>query len=218
MDLIDRIVAASDWRFPPAGECGDTSSAVEDPGYRTLLAISNGLVAFGGALHIFGVGAAVAPWHRVATWNDPMGWRAEFGHLLDEDWCFFAESVFGDQFFQRSDGAICRILCETAHVDRTALSFAEWLAELLRDPDPWCDRSLVVDWESWSGVRLLGGKHLCPRIPFCLGGAISAAQDAYLADPFDNMRFKGQLARQVSALQPGDRVNLRVLNLPRRDD
>lgn len=217
MDPIEGIVAASEWRFPPAGDLGDGMLAVRDPAYRTLLSVSNGLVGFGGALHVFGVGPEVTPWHRLATWNDPTGWRAEFGHLLDEGWCFFAESVFGDQFFQSSDGAICRVLSETAHVDRTAISFSEWLIELLRDPDQWCDRSVLLSWTARSGVRQSAWKHLCPTVPFCLGGAISVGEDAYIADPLENMRFKGQLARQISTLRRGDRVNLRALNLPRHD-
>jgi hypothetical protein len=77
------------------------------------------------------------------------------------------------------------------------------------------DLEVVERWQQGAAVVPKPGLHLCPRIPFCLGGSIERNDDAYLCDAIDDMLFKGQLASQLKHVRPGEKVELRAINLPK---
>lgn len=215
MEIIERLSAISvDIGSQSSDESvGIYAVPVDDLAYKMLLGKCGGLLVFDGALHIFGRSRAPI-WNDVSHWNEESGWRREYAGLIDKTWWFFAETAFGDQFFFNQHGMVCKMLAETAHVVEVASSFEDWVKVILANPDLHLDLLLVREWCLKSGVRLRGGEHICPQIPFCLGGGLESPIDGYINNSFDDMIFKGQLAFQLSSLKPGDKVNLRTVNRP----
>lgn len=212
--MKDSVLSASDVTYlpdwPSTQGCVLCHSFSQD--HLEMLKVTNGLYSFKMGLHIFGVGSSVPEFHDLNRWNAPEMWKREFGELA-EGLVFFAETIFGDQFFYGEDGNICIFMAETGHRVLVAPSFREWLQKLLSKKNDF-DLDVFNEWQSMSDVAVQPGLHLCPRIPFCLGGRIEQSRDGYLCEAIDDMKFKGQLALQLKDLKPGDKVDLNAINLP----
>lgn len=132
-----------------------------------------------------------------------MNRQTAFAHIWANRWFGFTAS-----------GEVFEFLSETGHRNLMASSFSDWLMKIESAPEETLDVDVVEDWMSANEIKIGAGLHLCPRIPFSLGGAIAKFEDAYLCPAVENMRFKGQLASQLRRLKPGDKVDLRAINLP----
>ena len=196
------------------------AAAVERSGLRSrlpedylyLLDRANGLYSHQYCLHILGIGVGVPAFHDIERWNDSAGWRQEYGDLVD-NLVFFAETAFGDQFYFDAELRVGKLLAETGYRTIIAETFSEWVDRLEVHAPELLDLEVI---EIWAGEqnRLAPGLHLCPQIPFCLGGAIDKPTDAYLGNSIEDMFFKGRLASQLKHVKPGEKVDLRAINLP----
>jgi len=183
------------------------------PAHIQFLRKTNGLSAWRGALHIFGVGAELDPTHDLVRWNGTGGWRSNFGEIAGQS-VAFAETCFGDQFILR-DGGICKFLAETGHLEFVANSFDGWVSAVTSEPDRWIEFDIASAWARNAGISEIPiGKHIFPQVPFSLGGSIEGASDACTIDALEDMRFKGQLATQLSRVAPGEKVSLQTINFP----
>lgn len=209
------IISAADITYEPDLSALEQSILCRSFGdkHLGLLQRSNGLHLFGMGLHIFGVGPVVPEFHDVNRWNDSELWKHEYRELV-QGRVFFAESIFGDQYFYGEGGDINKFLAETGHSYSVAVSFSEWTEKLFSNSEDLLELDVLRRWQADASAEIQPGQHLCPRIPFCLGGKIETAQDGYLCAAADDMRFKGQLACQLKKLRPGDKVDLKVINMP----
>jgi len=207
-------VTATDLTFevdPTAVERSELRSRLPED-YLYLLDRTNGLYSHRYGLHILGIGVGVPEFHDIERWNGSAGWRHEYGDLVD-NLLFFGETAFGDQFYFDALLRVGKLLAETG--DRTILaeSFSEWVDSLEVRASDLLDLEVIEIWAAGKN-RLAPGLHLCPRIPFCLGGSIDKPADAYLCNSIEDMFFKGHLASQLKHLKPGEKVDLRAINVP----
>lgn len=211
MSSISTLLDNSNVTFP---ECGliDMDNLFLHPEHIRLLQHSNGLYAYSGGIHLFGVGAELPIWHDLKKWNNPASWKKEYKMLFPE--LCFAETSLGDQFYYDEKGKIGRLEAETGYKQIIAKDFVDWVSVFSNSLEETTDVDILIDWCNSSGKNIEPGLHLCPLIPFCLGGTIEHHKDGYLCDAVYNMNYKGQLATQLLGLKPGDKVDLKALNLP----
>lgn len=209
---IDLLLNNVDVAFPPLKSMGFSCARIFHPEHKRLLQISNGLYVFDKGVHLFGMGSEFPLWHDLIRWNAHEAWKHEYRFDMSE--CYFAETALGDQFYYNNTGEIGRLEAETGHKSLVAESFVGWLSALSGSLDEIADVDILLDWQNASEKKLQPGYHLCPRIPFCLGGSIDSEQDGYLCNAIDNMRFKGQLASQLCDVKPGEKIDLATLHVP----
>jgi hypothetical protein len=192
------------WSGGPSPDAGEALESSEAPGLADLLREHDGLVAFDGGLRCFGLSATRLP--SIAIWNRAEGWRAAYRDLTT-GLLFFAEDVFGNQF-AFEDGRIVRFLAETADREFVADTLDEWLAAVESDPDGQLSLWLMRDWRSQSDGPAFD-EHLCPKIPFALGGGYETS-NLYCLDRDKSMVFKGDLAWQTRHVPDGAKVRLKT--------
>lgn len=146
----------------------------------------NGAYAFDGALHILGA-RTEPPNQSLDAWNRPDGWRQSFGLLVEPCW-FFAETAFGDQFGYR-DGKVVRLRVYEARVEPMASSFAEWVEQVVLDPQRWLSLDVFE-----GAVRRLGplpfGGHFGPPPTWTQGSNLRADQLDVMPSR-DNLELRG---------------------------
>lgn len=213
MSVIDILLNNSSFAFPPGGDVESHGGFHVHPEHKRLLLKSSGLYAFDGGLHLFGVNPADPEWHSLKRWNNVALWKKEYSVSLVE--LYFAETSLGDQFYYDDAGRIGKLEAETGYKQIVANDFVEWVFLIEKSLEEMTDVDVLKDWSASSGKNIQPGLHLCPNIPFCLGGSIEKVEDGYLCNAVANMNFKGQLASQLSGLKPGDKVDLKVLNFPK---
>jgi hypothetical protein len=120
---------------------------------------------------------------------------------------FFAEDTFGDQFAW--DGKqVLRFLAETGQKESLASDIEGWLLAISSDPARELGLETLENWTKTNGP-VPPGNHLFPRTPLIAGGSL-VPSEIVLIDPFENMRFKGNLARQIADVPDGAKVELVV--------
>jgi hypothetical protein len=166
---------------------------------REFLTRFNGLLAYESAL-----------WVRSSTdrprglddWNDPTGWRSEYGDMATDLW-FFAEDAFGTQFALLED-SIVSFDPETGQQHSVASSLEDWADQILSDPDVVTGYPLAHEWQVRH--RPLGlGERLIPRVPFVLGGDFSV-DNLFAMRAERGMSLRGNLATQIRDLPDGTAV------------
>jgi len=214
MNSIDILIDNSNVIYPVEnGSVVNLLGSILHDEHLRLLQKSNGLFSVMFGIHIFGFGEDLQVWHDIKQWNDNNLWKNEYPEPITE--ICFSETLLGDQFFYGDSGRIGKLEAETGHKKIIANNFVEWLDLLKNSVAEFTDKDIFCDWAKLSGQNIEPGFHLCPRIPFCLGGSIERSSDGYLCNSIDNMKFKGQLASQLSSLKPGDKVDLKVINFPK---
>jgi hypothetical protein len=176
------------------------------PAHRALLTHLNGVVAFGGGLHIRGACRGPA-WHALRTaWDGPLALYTLYNAVRPSD-IPFAEDAVGDQFLLR-DGVVHRLEAETGEIvslDRELTAFLEASCA-----DPIGFLQLAPLQQFWrKGGRLGPGQLLSVYPPFCTDEsragvslrAISAAERiGWLAD----------FAAQIQDLPDGTSVQIKI--------
>jgi SMI1/KNR4 family protein SUKH-1 len=203
---ISELESHVSWSGGPAGDPALSLDGFEDPAHVQLLKRHDGLVAFDGALRVFGVTGQVVP--DIASWNTPDGWRAAYRELA-ERLLFFAEDVFGNQF-AFAEGRIVRFLAETGEQEFMADSFEEWVRAIIADPDEELSLWLLRSWRT-PGNTVQPGEHLCPKVPFVVGGAYEP-ENLYVLNRAASMDFKGDFASQTKNVPDGGKIRLKIVD------
>ncbi len=176
------------------------------PAHRALLTHLNGVVAFGGGLHIRGACREPA-WHSIRTaWDGPLALHTLFRAVRRSD-VPFAEDVVGDQFLLR-DGVVQRLEGETGEMVSLDLELNEFLEACRADPIGFLQLAPLQRFVR-DGGRLGPGQLLAVYPPFCTEEsragvslrAISAAERiGWLAD----------FTAQIQDLPDGTSVQIRI--------
>src|SRR5882672_5596064 len=124
------IFADTTFRGP---ELSDRRLLAELPAeYRELLERVNGLIAFGGGLHLRGL-CEEPTWHGVGVvWGGAYTLSGLYDVVLASD-VPFGQDCFGDQFFLRGE-SVSRLTGETGEAEDLQLSFSDFLESCRTDP------------------------------------------------------------------------------------
>lgn len=178
------------------------SSSLPDD-YRAVVSVHDGLIAMEGGLRLFGITRALLP--DIATWNIEAGWRSSYRTLAD-GLLFFAEDAFGDQFAFEG-GRLVRFHAETGQREHVSDSLADWLQQILDDPESQLSLPVIREWRR-QGNQLQPNQHLCPTYPFVVRG--SRGKTLHALDRNESMHFKGDFAWQIKDLPEGTRIKVAV--------
>jgi hypothetical protein len=177
------------------------------PRLDEVLRWKNGFYAYNRGLHVFG-DCDDPPFHSLQRWNAPDGWIKDYGNLA-QGLFFFAEDTFGDQFAW--DGSqVVRFVAETGEREILNSDLVAFFKALVLDPDGELGLAVLDDWIKVNGP-VPEGKHLFPSTPIVLGGSLDPSQIVPI-DPFENMRFKADIATQIADVPDGERIRLRFPN------
>ena len=196
---LERLFEKVDWSAPAKRD----SELIDDPRFEGLFQACGGLTAFQGGLRVFGPqDGELCSFER---WNDAASWRTEYRRLA-AGLEFFAEDFLGNQF--AFDGEfVVEFMAETGERIPFATSFLEWLERILANPDDELSLWLLNAWIS--NQRLSRNDHLCPKIPFIMGG-VSSVENLYALNRVKSMVFKGSIAVQIDGLPSGTPIRLNV--------
>lgn len=162
-------------------------------GLRRFLEAVNGLIAYGGGLHIRG--ACSEPlWHSIrAAWEGPQAFHRFYMDVQPAD-VPFAEDAVGDQWLLR-DGGVLRLSAETGGTETLGITLAQFLTAVEVTPIDTLGLQPLMRFQA-EGGRLRPGELLDVYPPFCTA---QAAQGVHLAAvPTDErLRFLSQLAREM---------------------
>jgi len=187
----------------------DKNSALmaRERGLYRLLCKKNGFFCFESALHVFHSGVAAINVPSLEGWNDLRGWRGDYGTIIPSQDVFFAQDIFGGQFFLR-EGVVWSFDPETAEIERVAADIEEWCAIILSDWRLLTGYSLAHEWQKVYG-KLAVNKRLVPKVPFFSGGDYSV-ENLYAEDAEASMKFRAEIARQIVDLPDGSTIRLKV--------
>lgn len=169
-----------------------------------LLATRNGFYACESALHVLPDGAT-SYGCNLQEWNDPAGWRREYGGMVDGLVCF-AEDVFGGQFAVRGD-EIVTFDPETGDIEAMANSVEEWAEQILADFKILTGHPVGRQWQL-ANRALAPDERLVPTVPFVLGGDY-VIDNLIALDAATGMRLRSELAMQLIDLPDGTTVRVR---------
>jgi len=174
---------------------------------KTSLAIANGVVAFGGALHIRGLSRAER-WHDILeVWTGSHSLATRYPRIRQSD-IPFAENCLGDQFIWR-DGAVLQLIAETGElesVDASLRTFYERCAA--RDPEIWLGTNFLRQFES-------DGGHLAPGQVLLVYPPLTFAESEHgvslkAIDALESLDYWSEFARKIRNLPEGAKVELVV--------
>jgi hypothetical protein len=208
---MDKLLAIAGNQLLPAWDVED-ESLLSQKGHlgKELLEVlrkRNGFYAFESSLHVLPLGKSRETL-TLGYWNDPHGWRQEFGKLIPSDLVFFAEDAFGNQFAFGQDG-VSLFYPEFAEVEHLTDSLEEWAKLILSDWRGYTGYDLAHEWQLANGP-LQERQRLLPKVPFVIGGKYEIA-NLYAGDILQAMRFRASLASQIANLPDGTAVRMRVI-------
>jgi hypothetical protein len=175
-------------------------------GYRDLLHVANGYVAYHGGLHVRG--ACLLPeWHSLrAAWLGEDAIHRLFSEISPDD-IPFAEDALGDQFVIR-ETIVWKLSGETGETSSLGLTLAEFDAAVQADPNDFLQLGPLQQFRA-EGGKLEAGQLLSAYPPFVFKE--SADGVSLRAVPaLDRRRFLSRLAREIRDLPNGASVSLRV--------
>lgn len=170
-----------------------------------MLLKMNGGYGFKGALHFFGADEACKDL-SIERWNSNDLWRSDYKEL-DPLGCFFAEDVFGNQFFIK-DEKISIFDPETGKTEEIADSLNNWASEIMGDYDFYTGHSLAHEWQEVHGPIPLGSR-LLPKIPFVMGGEFEV-ENIYALESVEAMKYRASIALQIKDMPDGAKINIKI--------
>lgn len=176
----------------PEADDGEILEAVGSDLRRFLVSV-NGLIVYGGGLHIRG--ACTEPrWHSIRdAWHGRDAFHRHYGRVLPGD-VPFAEDAVGDQWLLR-DRLVHKLSAETGDMHDLGVTFTQFLAAIEASPVQALGLQPLLQFQS-DGGRLEPGQLLNVYPPFCTK---EAAHGVHLAAvPADERRnFLVELARNL---------------------
>ncbi len=170
-----------------------------------MLSKMNGGYGFEGALHFFSADEACKEL-SIGRWNSRDLWRSDYKEL-DPLGYFFAEDVFGNQFFIK-DEKISTFDPETGETEKIAVSLNDWASEIMGDYDFYTGHSLAHEWQEVNGPIPLGSR-LLPKIPFVTGGEFEV-ENLYALDSVKAMKYRASIALQIKDMPDGSKINIKI--------
>lgn len=178
--------------------------------YRTLLARTNGFVAFRGGLHVRGVCDA-PDWHSLAqVQSGEYALHRLFTAVCPTD-VPFAQDCLGDQFLLR-DGVVHRLSGESGELTSLEIDFDEFFAQAERSPVEFLMLHPLLQFEN-EGGQLRPEQSLMAYPPFI---AAESGQDVSLSavPKLERIAFLADIARQIAGLPDGAKIVIEFTGEP----
>lgn len=134
-----------------------SQSAVRD--LAELLSVRNGFFAFESALHVFQYEPASSKLD-LSAWNSFDCWKSHYGDLVPNG-LFFAEDVFGDQFYIGYLG-VYQFITESSESVFLSATLDGWAFIVLRDYNVLTGWELAHEWQLIHGP-ISDSDRLCAR-------------------------------------------------------
>lgn len=173
-----------------------------------LLSKKDGFYAFEGALLVRPLRDAPSVLGLV-TWNSFDLWKSHYSDTGTniQSYTFFAENVFGEQFFLADDW-VGQFDPETGESHKIADNLDAWAGEVLADCDYLTGHSLARQWQEMHG-RLPEGSRLIPKVPFVLQGEFNVSNLVAKLE-LEAITIRAQLASQLVGLKDGETISFEV--------
>ncbi|WND35848.1 SMI1/KNR4 family protein [Streptomyces sp. BB1-1-1] len=169
-----------------------------------VLSQLNGFFAYNAGLQVFHAGPeGLGP--DLVTWNDSETWKATYGGLADQSFCF-AQDVLGTQHAIVGGDRILRFDPETAHSTVIGSSLEDWAAWVQDDPAVNATAGLALEWQRQNGA-LEPNERLIPLQFFVAGGGYEF-DNLVVRDGAAAMRVRGPVAQQIKDLPDGAHIRL----------
>src|SRR5438132_2552811 len=176
-----------------------------EPDYKLFLSLCEGGYTDECHFHFFGLSGP--PEHNVLEWNRPDLWKNDFG--ITEPWFFFAEDVFGNQYYFTSGRrrVVKTFWIEYGESDLAAANFADFVQDVVLDKSTRIlQRSLAAKFLEPHQAQFEAGRHLGYRIPLKLGGCDTDVGNLELVEAVSHLKFCGQVISQVKGLPVGTKI------------
>lgn len=207
LSIIEKLCSIGGPALCEAAADEHSALMAREVGLYRLLCKKNGFFCFESALHVFHSGVAAINVPSLELWNDLRGWRGDYGNIISPQDVFFAQDIFGGQFFLR-EGGVWSFDPETAEIERVASDIEAWCSIILLDWRLLTGYSLAHEWQKVYG-NLAANKRLVPKVPFFSGGDYSI-ENLYAEDAEASMKFRAEIARQIVDLPDGSTIRLTV--------
>ena len=174
--------------------------------HRELLESVNGLVAFGGGLHLRG--ASLTPvWHSLRhAWDGPTALHTQFRAVRATD-VPFAQDALGDQYVLR-DSQVWRLAAESGELEPLGIELNAFLSEACNDPVAFLSLEPLEEFVAQGG-DLQPGQLLSVYPPFVVKTDSPPSYRAIPAD--DRLGYLASLARQIGDLPDGTKIEFKIV-------
>jgi len=175
-----------------------------DEDYRRFISVCNGGYTKDYFFHFLGNSGPIQ--HNVLEWNVPETWKKWFE--ISEPWFFFAEDMWGDQFFFTTGRrrVIKTLWIHNGTSSLAAANFIDFLQDVVFDDTRDEMKALAQKFFEGTGEQFQPFKHISYKIPLGLGGSETDISNMELSDSLANLRFAGQVSTQLKKLAPGTRI------------
>ncbi|EHF8059390.1 SMI1/KNR4 family protein [Salmonella enterica subsp. enterica serovar Oranienburg] len=171
---------------------------------KNLLSYKNGFYGFESALHVL-------PFETtednigLLDWNKKDLWIGSY-KSFSLDGVFFAEDIFGGQFYLSYDG-VYTFDPETGGSEKLSSNINGWCEVILNNYDFLTGYTLAHSWQKKYG-KIPNGYRLIPKIPFIFGGEFDL-DNLYIEKSYIAMRNRANIAIQIRNIQDGDSIKLK---------
>jgi hypothetical protein len=174
--------------------------------HRALLESVNGLIAFGGGLHLRGASRTPA-WHSLRhAWDGPTALHNQFRAVRATD-VPFAQDALGDQYLLRDD-QVWRLTAESGDLAPLGVELNAFLAEACNDPVANLSLEPLEEFVAQGG-ELQPGQLLSVYPPFVVK---TDSPPSYRAIPVhDRLVYLANLARQIGDLPDGTEIEFKIV-------
>ncbi|MCA8916928.1 MAG: SMI1/KNR4 family protein [Planctomycetes bacterium] len=165
----------------------------------------NGLILFGGALHMRGL-VQIPVWHSLfEAWSGERALYCGYKSLTTMD-IPFAQDCVGDQFLLR-DGKVVRLYAETDEVEPLELDLDTFFSLAVEDPDGFLSVEPLRQLQAQGG-EIEPGELVSVFPPYVLKH--DAEYSFRAVSVADRLSFLADLARQIRELPDGQEVRIRL--------
>jgi hypothetical protein len=201
---IGKILSLTEGPFEPDGRI-NTNAASIIPALDELLLVRNGFFMYDRAIRFFPTTDCKQSL-GLQTWNSNGLWKKSYGNLTVNKY-FFAEDVFGNQFYL-NDSGVHSFDAESAESNFLCNSIEELLELLISDGDLLTGRIIADKWKKKFGaVEPLN--RLVPNQFFVLGGEFSI-KNLKSVNSVLGMQTRGPIAQKIYTLPDNTEVEFTV--------
>jgi hypothetical protein len=166
----------------------------------------NGFFVFNAGVQVFRAGAEGLG-HDIEHWNEPGTWKATYGGMADDLFCF-GQDLFGAQFAIVDGVQVVVMDPETGEREVVGESLEDWAVWLCREPELHGHAETAFNWQEKFGPLEIT-ERLVHRRPLALGGT-HGVDNVLISDGIRLLRALGPLAVTLRDVPPGTPIDFSI--------